>query len=240
MSDFSHLLLTRARSNPSAPVVTWYGAAGERSELSGVTFATSVAKTAGLLTDELETEPGDTIALLFGMHWQLPVWLAAADIAGLRISNDRHAPADVAVVGAAADAVPTGMSQVTVVTSLTAFGLPGEELPEPLVDHAREAMRQPDEYPGEAHEARLAWSAGASIDLTMPDIVASTRARAAEWGMHQGGRLLCQLPADHQWAPLAVWTVPLLLDGSVVIAPPDSDGDHVMSVEEATARVGVR
>lgn len=133
-----------------AALITWYGPDGARTELSTVTFATAVAKTAGALVAEWDVERGAGVRLELPPHWQLPVWLAACDLAGLVVVFD-DSPCDVVItdsIPATAAAAPTQ----TVITSTTTFGLPGAALPAPLLDHARDAMGQPDVYlspPGE-------------------------------------------------------------------------------------------
>src|SRR5262249_10238292 len=73
-------------ADPVRPLVTFYDdATGERIELSATTFGNWVAKTANLLVDELDAEPGDRIALDLPPHWQTAVWLFAAWSAGLHV-----------------------------------------------------------------------------------------------------------------------------------------------------------
>jgi uncharacterized protein (TIGR03089 family) len=68
----------------SRPLITWYDdATGERVELSVATTANWVAKTANLLRDSLDVQPGDRVAVALPRHWQTPVvhlatWLAGA------------------------------------------------------------------------------------------------------------------------------------------------------------------
>ncbi|MFM7212897.1 MAG: TIGR03089 family protein, partial [Actinomycetota bacterium] len=63
------MLQARARRVPAAPLVTYYDlATGERIELSAASVENSVAKTAGLLRDELDVQPGDTVAVRLPLH----------------------------------------------------------------------------------------------------------------------------------------------------------------------------
>ena len=51
-------LQSRARTSPASPLITFYDlATGERMELSAASLDNAVAKTAGLLRDELDVEP---------------------------------------------------------------------------------------------------------------------------------------------------------------------------------------
>lgn len=93
------LLQRRLASDPSRPFVTFYDdATGERTELSVITYANWVAKTANLLTDELMLDPGDTVRLDLPAHWLVPVFLGAIWSAGLEVA-DPGQTADLLVVG---------------------------------------------------------------------------------------------------------------------------------------------
>lgn len=72
------LLAAALSRDPSSPLITYYDdASGERTELSATTFANWVAKTANLLHDELDVEPGERVCLLLPAHWQTAVLLLA-------------------------------------------------------------------------------------------------------------------------------------------------------------------
>ena len=77
-ADVRRALEHQLRLDGSRPLVTFYDdATGERVELSVVTYANWVAKTAGLLEDELMIERGCTALLDLPTHWLGPVWLGA-------------------------------------------------------------------------------------------------------------------------------------------------------------------
>lgn len=72
-------LARRAASDPARPVLTHIdAAAGTRIELSAVTLANNVAKTAGLLGDELGVPPRGVVGLALAAHWNVAVWAMAA------------------------------------------------------------------------------------------------------------------------------------------------------------------
>lgn len=72
------LLSARLGRDPAGPLITYYDdATGERTELSAVTLANWVAKTANMLGDELDVQPGDAVAVLLPAHWQTAVLLLA-------------------------------------------------------------------------------------------------------------------------------------------------------------------
>src|SRR5688500_7214303 len=97
-------LLTQAvAADPARPLITFYDdSTGERVELSVVTFANWVAKTANLLVDGLGAEPGQQVSLDLPAHWQAAVWHAACWAAGLVTVPDpsagRTEHIDIAVV----------------------------------------------------------------------------------------------------------------------------------------------
>jgi uncharacterized protein (TIGR03089 family) len=98
---FPELLAEQLRRSGSRPLVTFYDdATGERVELSVVTYANWVAKTASLLQDELDAERGGTVLVDLPPHWLGPVWLGAAWSMGMAVAPDVPAgEADVVVCG---------------------------------------------------------------------------------------------------------------------------------------------
>lgn len=223
-------LQTRARSQPSAPFVTWYGPEGERAELSGVTFANAVAKTAGALVDEWDVEPGTHIRLDLPLHWQLPVWLAACDVAGLVVVFD-DTPAQVVVTDQLEADPASGVRRV--VTPTTAFGLPGGPVPDGALDHARDAMGQPDQFlgvpcGGQWHVSGVRWPAA--------QIIAAAEDLAARWGVGPQDRLLVTGAVDPMRRALTVWPLPLL-SGAATVLSAGGDGSDVVDVEHITHRV---
>lgn len=73
------LFQAAVRRDAGRPFVTFYDdASGERIELSYATTANWVAKTANLLTDELDLETGETVRVALPPHWLGIVWSLAA------------------------------------------------------------------------------------------------------------------------------------------------------------------
>ncbi|MBA3251958.1 MAG: TIGR03089 family protein, partial [Geodermatophilaceae bacterium] len=71
MSPITALLDRRVAADGAAPLITYYDDdTGERTELSAVTLANWVAKTANLWQDGLDVEPGQRVAVLLPPHWQ--------------------------------------------------------------------------------------------------------------------------------------------------------------------------
>jgi uncharacterized protein (TIGR03089 family) len=82
------LLAGELRRDGSRPLLTYYDHANdERVELSVATTANWVAKTAHLLLDEYDIQPGDPVAVRLPLHWQTAVtllacWSVGADVGG--------------------------------------------------------------------------------------------------------------------------------------------------------------
>jgi uncharacterized protein (TIGR03089 family) len=117
-------LLARALAeNGARPLLTFYDdETGERTELSVATFANWAAKTANLLRDGLDAQPGATLAVRLPVHWQAYVWVQAAWLAGLAVDLRPDAAVDVAVA-AHAQTGPVAADEV-VSLGLGPMGLP--------------------------------------------------------------------------------------------------------------------
>ncbi|HSP38790.1 MAG TPA: TIGR03089 family protein [Frankiaceae bacterium] len=90
------LLVAALRADPSGPFLTFYDdATGERVELSLTSLENWVAKTANLLVDELDLEPGEPVLVDLPAHWQTAViWLGVA-LAGGHVVEGRNVEAGV-------------------------------------------------------------------------------------------------------------------------------------------------
>jgi uncharacterized protein (TIGR03089 family) len=173
--------------DPARPLLTFYDdATGERIELSGATFANWVAKTANLLRDECDVEPGAAVAVLLPAHWQTAAALCAVWSCGAEVVAD-PVGAEVALsdsdgLGAAADA------GLVVGFSLDAFGRGlGEALPPGAVDYATEVRVHGDHFDP---LAPVPDDAPALVGTDVAGVVATARARAAELGLTADDRVL--------------------------------------------------
>lgn len=241
-------LRERVRREPAQPLITFVSTHefdNQRMELSAASFANAVAKTAGLLRDDLDVQPGDRIPAHLPLHWQTAVWFAATAV----LDAIWCPGADDGAVGVATadrlDLIEGCPERVAV--SLAAFGLPeGNPLPPGVIEAAIEMRVHPDEftpYSPPAPQAPLLSLPGG--DWTEEQLLARAGVCAANWGLQAGGRLLLtdadwdETSADC-WA--ALLAVPLVSDAAVVIATglAGDATDAVIRAEGITATVSAR
>ncbi|MGO1385804.1 MAG: TIGR03089 family protein [Arachnia sp.] len=139
-------LRRRLDAIPSQPFFTHYGELA-RIELSAVTFANWVDKTANMLED-LGVDPGETIQLDLARthpgHWVTMVWMAACWQRGCAVSLVEEQGATLVVIGP--DALPDG--RMTVACSLHPLGVGFHTTPAGCTDYA-EVLSQPDDHVAE-------------------------------------------------------------------------------------------
>lgn len=158
MSSTIPTLLTTLARDGGQPRLTWYGADGERIELSGAVLANWVNKTTNLLVEEFDAEPGTSVAMDLPPHWRTLVWALAVWRAGaqLRLVDAGSAPLSPALTGTP-DVVLTARPDVWVPegqrsrTQLVAVSLPAlarrfdGDLPSGAVDAASAVMTYGDQ-----------------------------------------------------------------------------------------------
>lgn len=196
----------------------------DRSELSAVTYANWVHKTANLLT-ELDVEPDDDVwlAVLSEQpgHWVGSVWAMATWLIGASVSVTEASSASIAVTGPAGK--PSGFSGTTVACSLHPLGLgfPGDVPGD--VDFA-DVLTQPDILladPGDPQEAaaRRVWS---EQDTTVADLLS----------LDPRDDRFMFVPDDPCDAIAQTTIRPLLGAGSSVVVAADSDRYEQIAVSE--------
>ena len=175
-STFPELLDQQLRAAPSRPLVTLYDdATGERVELSVATYANWVAKTAGLMQDELDLSPGDTVALDLPVHWLGPVWLGAVWSLGASAAPAGTVDASLVVCGPDGLAAYVEAGVQVVACSLLPMGVRFQEpLPTGVIDFGAVVWGQPDVFmPLEpVTPDLLAWSDAGGTELTQRDLLA--------------------------------------------------------------------
>ncbi|MGH3721767.1 MAG: TIGR03089 family protein [Pseudonocardiaceae bacterium] len=194
------------RADPARPRITHYDdAAGSRVELSGATLANWAAKTANWLRDELDVQPGDTVAVLLPPHWQTAGVLLGAWWCGATVTDSFvGAPATprVALCGVDRIADAVGADEVAAL-GLDALGMGIAVLPPGVRDFAGEVRVHGDTFtPG-----------GAGPDAET--LHTAARARIAELGLAAGDRLLCTTSWDGT-VPGEVLLAVLAADASLV------------------------
>ena len=233
-STFEQALDARLRHDPGQPLVTFYDdATGERTELSTTTYANWVAKTAGVLVEDLDLTEGASVRLDLPTHWLGPVFLGAAWLAGLEVVGGEE-PGDLLVLG------PDGLSGAggggggateRLLCALDPFaGRFRGTLPAGVLDYGTLWPGQPDSYLG--LRARPGTTAYAGTDW-QGLLDASARA-----GTTLGDRVLSDVnPVSSAGVDLFVAT--LVGGGSVVwVADPDPGRwSHRAETEQATREV---
>jgi uncharacterized protein (TIGR03089 family) len=243
-------LLARVAADPAKPLLTWYDVTGSaRAELSGASFANAVAKTAGLLVNDLGVASGTRVELDLPAHWQLAVWLvatwSAGGVASVRRFDDPAAaqPPAVAVIGPddvatqSAAAFAQGVEDVVAV-SLDPLGAPFRTpLPAQVVDHAVAARSQPDRFaPVSVPLAAPVWSPTSGPSWSGDALLGYAARREPPSGW---------LPGDRLWHPGPVTTldevvvalVAPVLNGASVLwrrNPPQSAVVGIVAAERVT------
>jgi uncharacterized protein (TIGR03089 family) len=163
-TDVAGLLASLRADDPGRPRVTWYGpaageGAGERIELSARVLSTWVAKTVGLLQDELDVEPGSTVRLHLPGHWKSLVWVLACWAVGAHlVGPDEDADLVVTADPDAAGPDPAALLVVVALPSLArSWSAP---LPAGAVDYAAVVAGFADDLPPGLPAATLPAHAG--------------------------------------------------------------------------------
>jgi len=195
-------------------MLTWYDdTTGERTELSGATLANWVAKTANLLTDGCGLGAGDIAAVRTPPHWQTFAIYLAVWTAGLAVTHSSSSSPDVAFV---MPDIPS-IAADTFAVGLHPFALPVRDLLPGVADWVGSARVHGDFYTGPA----VAETAAALVDLPgggavgQGDLVVRGRARAAEWGITPGSRVLIGLSEHPQ--PMDWLIAPIVTGCSLVV-----------------------
>lgn len=204
---FTRSLARRVARRGAQPLLTYYSAAdGARTELSAVTFANWVDKTANLIVDlgHDDGEPIDVaLAEAHPAHWVTLVWIAAAWQRGCPVTLGVTG-ADLLVVGPDDDR----RAETTVACSLHPLGL-GFRPPVPgVVDYA-EVFVQPDAHDEAAELGFLPFDT---------DPGASRRGSGSRSVESRDTRILLADPAPGWDTVAQALVAPVLGEGSTVVA----------------------
>ena len=251
MTTFGAVLDRQLRNDPGRPLVTFYDlGTGERVELSVVTYANWVAKTASLLVEEHDLARGDRLLVDLPAHWLTPVFLGAAWTVGLQVVwDEQDGPDGVSGFVCGPSSVHARAAQAAgrpvVATALLPLGARfAEPLPPGATDYGVDVWGQPDAF--------APWDPPTADDLAVPGTTQGEMWRAAAAGtlltgegFTDGGRLLTEnSPASP--SGLASFVEPLARSGSSVWVV-GADGpeararlDATYAAERATARQSAR
>ena len=234
-ATFADRLAEQVRLSGSRPLVTFYDdTTGERVELSVVTYANWVAKTAGVLQDELGLERGDTVLVDLPTHWLAPVWLGACWTTGLAVTTDPGVDRDLAVCGPGGlETYAAGASPVVGLSLLPMGRRFSDPVPDGVVDFGVVVWGQPDAFISYDPPSPTdpAWLGSAS--RTQQELL--SEAARHPWSA-PGTRLLTDLAPASQDGVTA-FLAPLVAGGGTVwVAHADPAGwDRRADAEQASA-----
>jgi uncharacterized protein (TIGR03089 family) len=214
----SELLRSALARDGGRPFVTYYDdGTGERIELSVTTFDNWVAKSAGLLRDGLEVEPGDRVGLLLPAHWQSLVLASACWAVGACAVLDAADDIEVAVVAPESLYAAPGARE-TLALSLRPLGARfAAPLPAGVLDYAVEVPSYPDRFvPYEPPDPFDPALERRGVVTTYDGLLGQAETRTAQLDAHAGARLLVATD-DLRTALRDALLLPLVLGGSAVL-----------------------
>jgi uncharacterized protein (TIGR03089 family) len=225
-TDPADLLARALRRDPARPLVTAYDdATGERVELSAATLANWVAKTANLLQDEFDVEPGRTVAVALPVHWQtaavlLAVWSCGAAVLDTAAEDDGSlAAAD--VVLAAQDrleALEEAGVEELLGLSLHPLGMGMTGYAGAARDFALEVRAHGDVFrPYTAPDPDGPGLVAGGLHLTLRGLVETAEELAARLGLAEGDRVLVDERTAAEAGPVAWLLAPLAAGASLVL-----------------------
>jgi len=217
------LLRPILQADAAGPRITYYDDdTGERIEVSATTLANWAAKTANLLRDELDVQPGDRVAVLLPAHWQtaavlLGVWWCGA------VVTDPAAPlaGEVEVALCTADGLADAERAPEVaVLSLDAFGRSVDDLPPGVLDYASAVRVHGDAFA----PSPVPDTAPALAQRSVAQVLAAATASAHAQGFTAQDRVL----STASWSTAAE-----LVDGLLAVLAAGASLVQVSRAEEA-------
>ncbi len=238
MSLTERLFVPLRRAAPASPLITYYDDAdGSRVELSAATAANWAAKTANWLTEELDVEPGDQVAVALPAHWQTFSILLGAWWCGAHVVSTPEG--SVAAFVTPGDHTNQGLSkaEASAVVSLHPMGAGLAEPPPGAYDFLEDSRSYGDEYL--ALEA-IPGSLPALDELSVDEAAGAALDRAGELGLAAGSRVLSTLSWDSR-AGLVDGMLAVLAAGASLVQVGNPDAATLperAETEHCTARLG--
>ncbi|NLU81898.1 TIGR03089 family protein [Rhodococcus sp. HNM0569] len=226
------LLTPIVAADPAGPRITYYDdSTGERIEVSAVTFANWVAKTANMIRDEFALGPGSRVAVALPAHWQTAAVLFGAWWAGCEVVSVGTPDTDLESVDLAfvtAGGVDAAAPEV-VALSLDAFGMPVRDLPIGVTDYATSVRMHGDRFDPAGAGTALA---GRSV----AEVVADARGAAERSGLAATDRVLSTRPWNSTDELVDNLLAVFAAGASLVqVTAPDADAQHRrVDVEKVT------
>ncbi len=240
------LLERRLAAAGALPFITYYDdETGERTELSAITLANWVAKTANLLQDGLDVAPGQRVAVLLPPHWQTAAVLLGAWSVGGVVTQ--ATPANIFVtsedrLGDFLDPEAEEIFEHLVGVSLRPLGAPMQLRPLGVTDFAAEVLVYGDHFAPYTpiDPDAIALRVG-RLELTGRSVVAATMELAGRLGLGPEDRLLVDVETVRDAGPLPWLLAPLVAGASIVLcrrADPDKL-QHRAETERVTVTIGM-
>ncbi|MEO6715328.1 MAG: TIGR03089 family protein [Mycobacteriales bacterium] len=223
--DFASYIRAGVARDGAKPFITWYDdSTGERIELSYLTFANWVWKTANYLRDGLDVQPGDSVATLLPAHWQtVVVWYAAwaAGAVVTPVTVEELTGSDVAVVFAREADLPAVVAAAGTFTEVVGLslrpmaarlssGAPGCE------DYAVAVPVHGDQF---VPATTVPLSAPALPGCSGAQVLASAAAAAAVLGLTSSDRLFVSVDISHPDTFVATVGAAFDAGAGVVLSP---------------------
>ena len=223
----------RMRRDPASPLLTYRDlASGERMELSAASLGNAIAKTAGMLRDELDAEPGAIIGIHLPLHWQRVVWLGACAATSTVFASEADPDeCDVLVMDRARLAL-AGSAREDVLVSLAPFGLPdGADVPPGVIDAAVAMRSHPDSFvPWQPVPESTLLLRTPEEGLSHGDLMVRAAEELSRRGVDAGARFA--LTDAEPQADLLALAGPLASGGSVVLIVHPGSGDLDRALRE--------
>lgn len=227
-ADPGGLLDAVLRSNPAAPLITYYDdASGERAELSATTLANWVAKTANLLQEEFDVGRGSRVAVALPVHWQTAAVLLAAWSCGALVVDtaieDEDALGDVDVLLTAQDRLEAVETQddegaQLLGLSLHPMGLGMTGYAGAARDYALEVRVHGDVFmPYEPPDPAAPGLVVGELELSIGGLVEAARELGRRLGLRSGDRVLMDETTAAEAGPVVWLLAPLAAGASLVL-----------------------